>query len=329
MLVLSAQEVIQALPMQTAIEVVKQAFAALSEGRAHVPLRQSLPISRYEAVSLFMPAYLETSSEEALAVKIVSVFPHNPAQKLPLIHAAVIVMDATTGRIQALLEGSSLTAIRTGAASGAATDMLARQDSHVVAIIGAGVQARTQLEAICTVRPIHTAWIFDSSSEKATQFVREMSGKGSVPQDLRLAKSAAQAIEHADIICTATTSTSPVFEDRYLKAGVHINGIGSYTPEMREVPTETVQRAYVVVDAYASALAEAGDILQPLREGKIDKQHIAAELGEIVLGKKPGRTHREQITFFKSVGNAVQDAACASLALRNAWTLGLGNEIAW
>lgn len=329
MLILNAHEVAQALPMRAAIEAVKQAFAALSAGRAQVPLRQSLPISRQEAVSLFMPAYIETPQEEVLAVKIVSVFPHNPERHLPLIHAAVIVMDAASGRIQALLEGSSLTAIRTGAASGAATDLLARQDSHIAAIIGAGVQGRTQLEAICSVREIRTAWIYDSSIDKAVQFIQEMAGKGSIPKDLRLAPSAAQAVQEADIICTATTSHSPVFEDKHLKAGVHINGIGSYTPEMREVPSETVQRAYVVVDAYSAALAEAGDLIQPLRVGKIDQRHIAAELGEIVLGKKPGRTDRDQVTFFKSVGNAVQDAACASLVLKNAVSSGLGKEIHW
>ncbi len=329
MLILSASDVRMALPMGQTIEAMKRAFAAFSSGKADVPLRSRLSIPAHDAVSLFMPAYLADEEGEALAVKAVTLFPENYQMDLPLIHAAVLLFAANTGRPEALLEGSVLTAIRTGAASGAATDLLARPDSQTVAIFGAGVQARTQLEAVCTVRRVRTVWVFDPNQEKAERFKEEMAGKRPIPIDIRVAQDPGQAVSEADIICTATTSRTPVFEDRFLKMGVHINAIGSYTPEMQEVPAETVQRACLVVDSRAAALAEAGDILQPMQEGKIDAKHIHAELGEVVLGWQVGRTDESRITLFKSVGLAVQDAAAARLAFQNARRVGIGQEVDW
>lgn len=308
---------------------MKQAYAALSAGRAEVPLRSRLPIPLHEAVSLFMPAFLEDEQGQALCVKVVSLFPHNDQRNLPLIHAAVLVLEPETGKPIALLEGSTLTAIRTGAASGAATDLLARPESRVAAIFGAGVQGRTQLEAVCAVRPIETAWVYDSDQRRAETFVREMAGQQEIPADLRLADSPGEAVRSADVICTATTSYSPVFEDHDLKDGAHINAVGAYTPEMQEVPAETVRRAAVFVDSRPAALSEAGDLIQLIQAGLIGEEHIQAELGEVVIGKHPGRTHPEQITFFKSVGVAVQDAAAARLALHNAEKFGLGQNIQW
>jgi ornithine cyclodeaminase/alanine dehydrogenase-like protein (mu-crystallin family) len=329
MLILSASEVRQALPMDEAISAMKGAYAALSNGQAEVPLRSRLPVPAHGAVSLFMPVYLQDQGGEALAVKIVSLFPGNPGRGLPMIQSAVLVMEAETGRPLALLEGSSLTAIRTGAASGAATDLLARADSHTAAIFGAGVQGQTQLEAVCTVRPIQTAWVYDPEREKAESFVAGLAGKGLVPGDLRIAEDPRQAVAGADVICTATTSKNPVFEDRDLRPGVHLNAVGAYTPEMQEIPIETICRALVVVDSRAACLSEAGDLLQPIRQGRIGEGHIQAELGEIVQGKHPGRTTELQVTLFKSVGVAVQDAAAARLALRRAADLGLGQSVPW
>lgn len=329
MLILTAADVQAALPMGEAIEAMKRAYAALSAGAAQVPLRARLPVPPYNAESLFMPAFVEDDEGDALAVKIVSLFPGNPAKGLPFIHAAVLVMDAATGKPVALLEGSRLTAIRTGAASGAATDLLARPDSSTAAVFGAGVQGRTQLLAVCTARPIQTAWIHDSRPEQVEQFIAEMAGAGPIPTDLRSAGTRREAVEQADIICTATTATEPVFEDAHLGPGVHINGVGSYTPAMQEVPAATVRRARVVVDSRPAVLAEAGDLIQPIQAGLISTEHIHAELGEIVLGLRPGREDAHQITFFKSVGVAVQDAAAARLALQNAQKLGLGQTVDW
>ena len=327
MLILNANEVRMALPMKELIEAMKQAYASLSDGRADVPLRTRLSIPSHEAVSIFMPAYVKTTDTEALAIKVVSLYPKNPARGLAFIQAVVIAFEADTGRAMAMLEGGSLTAIRTGAGSGAAIDILARPDSRVVAIFGAGTQGRTQLEAACTVRRIVKARIYDSDFDKAKTFAKELAGQGSIPRDLMTAATAQEAVADADIICTATTSTTPVFSDDDLKPGVHISAIGSYTPEMQEVSAETIRRAKVVVDSRSAVLAESGDLIQPMRRGLITAAHVFAELGEIILGKKPGRQSSAEVTYFKSVGVAVQDAIAAQLALKNAIQKKLGQEI--
>jgi len=327
MLILTANDVRKALPMSEVIEAMKRAYSSLSDGKAEVPLRTRLSIPSYEAITLIMPAYVQTDETEALAVKVVSLFPKNPARGLAFIQAAVIAFEADTGRPMALLEGTSLTAIRTGAGSGAAIDLLARPDSCIVAIFGAGAQGRTQLEAACSVRGIDKAWIFDPDLDKAKAFAKEMAGQGPIPQDLKPASISQEAVAEADIICTATTSVSPVFEDKDLKPGAHISSIGSYTPEMVEVPAETIRRAKVIVDSRSACLEEAGDLIQPMRAGLFDESHIHAELGEIVLGRKPGRQSDDEITYFKSVGIAVQDAMAAQVALSNARRMNIGREV--
>lgn len=327
MLILTADEVRKALPMKQAIEAMKMAYASLSGGTAVAPLRTSLSIPDSEALSLFMPAYVSAQDGNALAVKVVSLFPGNPARGLAFIQAAVLVFDAETGQTIALLEGSSLTAIRTGAAGGAAVDLLARPDSKVAAIFGAGAQGRTQLEAACEARPLENAFVYDTDANRAKTFVEEMRGRGSIPSDLRVASSAQEAIEQADIICTATTSTTPVFEDRDVRPGTHISAVGSYTPEMQEVPAETLLRARIFIDSHTASMEEAGDLLKPIQAGLFDPSHICGELGEVVLGKIPGRGSPDEITYFKSVGIAVQDALAARVALANAREMGLGTEV--
>lgn len=327
MLILNLADVRKALPMKEAIEAMKQAFASLSDRKADAPMRTRLTIPAHDALSLVMPAYVQTQNGEALAVKIVSLFPHNPSRGLAYIQAAVLVFDPESGRALALLEGSSLTAIRTGAASGAAIDLLARKDSKVAAIFGAGAQGRTQLEAACAARKIQTAYVFDLTPDKARAFANEMAGTHSIPKDVRVAKTAREACKNADIICTATTSKTPVFEDQDIKPGTHISAVGAYTPEMQEIPAETVLRAKVIVDSRAASLEEAGDIIQPLLGGLFDESHIHAELGEIVLGRKVGRQSDGEITFFKSVGVAVQDAVAAQIAIENAQKMKIGTEV--
>jgi len=327
MLILTAEEVRKALPMDETIQAMKNAYASLSEGKAAVPLRTQLPIPKREALSIFMPAHVDATDEEALAVKVVSIFPENLKKGQPLIYAAVLVLDPSTGKPTALLEGSTLTAIRTGASSGAAIDLLSRPDSNVLAVFGAGAQGRTQIEAACSVRGIEKVWVYDTNPGRAETLAKEIAGNGDIPKNIQVASNPAEATSEADIVCTATTAATPVFRDKEIKSGTHISGIGSYTPEMQEVPAETVMRAYVVVDSRSATLAEAGDLILPIRAGIISEDHIAAELGEIVLHRKPGRQSPEQITYFKSVGVAVQDAAAAQLALKNASTMGLGTPV--
>ena len=323
--VLSKQDVQQAVPMREAIEIVKGAFTQLSAGKAAAPLRTQLPVERHEGVTLFMPAYLSESDD--LGVKIVSVFPRNLETGLPTIFALVVVVEAATGQPVAVMDGTYLTALRTGAASGAATDLLAREDATVAAIFGAGAQGRTQLLAVCEARDIERAWVYDVNPQAAERFAQEMGAKGRVPADLRVASSPAEAVREADVVCTATTAKTPVFADADLKPGVHINAVGSFTPEMQEIPAQTVARARIVVGSREACLAETGDLIIPIRQGLITERDIYAELGEIAAGIKSGRASPDEITLFKSVGNAVQDVSVARAVLTRAETLGLGVEV--
>ncbi|GIK57782.1 MAG: ornithine cyclodeaminase family protein [Chloroflexi bacterium] len=320
--ILTAAEVKQALPMAAAIAGMKSAYAQLSAGLAVAPLRTHLDITAHQGTTLVMPAFLP--QDGALAVKVVSVFSQNAGRGERVINGLVLVIDAETGRPSALLEGSTLTAIRTGAGSGAATDLLARPDAHVVTILGSGVQARTQLEAVCTVRPVTQVRVYSPNQTRAALFAAEMAGVGPIPADVQVVVDAATAVRAADIICTATTSHTPVFDGRDLKPGAHINAIGSYQPTVQEIDAATVQRALVVVDSREATLAETGDLIIPRQQGLITAAHIYAELGEIVAGVKDGRTHPQQITLFKSVGTAVQDAIAGRIALANAAQMGLG-----
>jgi ornithine cyclodeaminase len=246
---------------------------------------------------------------------------------IPTIHALVAVVEASTGRPLAVMDGTYLTALRTGAASGAATDLLARQDASVAAVFGAGVQARTQLLAACEVRDLEAVWVYDVDPRAAASYAEEMAGQGRIPTDLRRASCPAEAIREADIICAATTSMTPVFADEDLRPGVHINAVGSFTPEMQEVPGETVARARIVVGSREGCLAETGDLIIPIGQGLITEHDIHAELGEIAAGSKPGRASAEEITFFKSAGNAVQDVSVARRVMDEARRLGLGVEV--
>lgn len=324
--ILSGSDVRQVITIRQAIAAVKEAYIQLSTGKAEIPLRTSVPVQHREGMTLFMPAYLANS--DALGAKIVSIFPKNIKRNLPTIHSLVVIVDVVTGQPVAIMDGTYLTALRTGAASGVATELLARTEACVAAVIGAGAQARTQLEAVCTVRAIKKAWVYDCVPEAAAAYIREMKARGNhIHADIFMAKSPAQAVCEADIICTATTSSRPVFNDRDLKPGVHINGIGSYTPEMQEIPSQTVVRSKVVVDSLSACLAEAGDLILPLKEGLITEAHVHGEIGKIAAGQISGRESEDEITFFKSVGLAVQDISVAELIRHRAEELGLGIEV--
>ncbi len=313
--ILTATDVKAALPMPKAIEAMKLAFGQFSSGEATVPLRGRLHTDK--GVTLLMPAFLQRSRD--LAVKVVSVFGDNPSLGLPTVSALVLVLDAETGVPRAMMEGDSLTALRTGAAGGLAADLLARKDASIVALFGAGVQGRAQLAAACAVRPIREAMVYDSVPAAAARLVEEIGTWPDGPR-ARVATSAAEAVRRADIVLTATTATTPVFNGSDLPSGVHITGVGSFTPEMQEIDASVVERAYVVVDAREAAMAEAGDLINA-------RAAIDAELGEIVNNDKPGRQTDAQITLFKSVGLAAQDAAAAAAVLSAAENKGLGRVI--
>jgi len=320
---LSAREVRRALPMPDAVEAMKGALAALSMGEAAVPPRTPLALADPPGTALVMPAYVPTDGR--LGVKIVTLVGANRQRGLPMLQGLMVLFDAPTGSPLAVMDAATLTAIRTGAASGAATDLLARPASATVAIFGAGVQGRTQLEAVCAVRPIRRCRVFDPAGEAARSFADEMAERLGIP--VEAADTPAEALAGADVVCTATTASEPVFEDADLAPGVHLNAVGAYQPPAREVPAETVCRARVVVDQRAAALEEAGDLVVPIREGRITEAHIAAEVGEIVAGRATGRQTDEQVTLFKSVGVAVEDVSAASAALAGAERLGLGTDV--
>jgi ornithine cyclodeaminase len=325
MLILSAADVRRAAPMPAAIDAVAAAFVELSGGQATVPLRLPIGQPQHDAITFFMPAHLARSN--ALGLKVVSVFPHNQQRHgLPSIHALVVLLDADTGRPVAAMDGTYLTALRTGAGSGAATRALARPEARVLALFGAGAQAPHQAHAVCAVRPIERIWIVNRSRERAEALRLTLQDQG-VQAEIRLAESASAALAEADVICCATRAATPLFADADLRPGTHINGVGSYTPELAEVPAATVGRARVVVDQRAAAWAEAGDLIQARDAGLLDAAAIV-ELGEVLAGQAAGRSDVEQITFFKSVGNAVQDMAVGQIALAEARRLGLGVEVA-
>lgn len=319
-LYLSAEDVRRALPMADAIEAMRDAFVQLSSGQVTLPARQHMNVPDENGVALVMPCH--SAAQKFFCVKFITLFRENRRRGLPLIQSLVILSDATSGEHLAVLDGGALTAIRTGAASGLATGVLARPDAAAAAVFGGGVQARTQLEAVCHARPICRASVFDPNEEVAKRFAVQMSDQLGLP--VRHAESPAAALAGADVICAATTSSAPIFQDRELSPGAHINAIGSYRPEVAEIPAETVCRARVVVDHHASAMEEAGDLLAPLRQGLIGRSHLRTELGEILLDRAEGRRSHEEITLFKSVGVAIQDLCAAARALENARRLNLG-----
>ena len=322
LLFLSRADVEQAVSVAEAIPLVRAAFIQLSSGAACVPLRTKIEVAANAGTVLYMPVHLPAS--EILAVKVVSLFAHNPALGLPLIHALVLVNDARTGRALAVMDGERLTAVRTGAAAGLATDLLARRDATVAAVFGAGIQGRTQLEAIHAVRPLRRAWVLDPDPARSAVFCADMSARLAI--DVRPAPSPA-VLREAHVVSTVTTSPTPVFAPGDLAPGVHLNAVGAYKPTEREIPGETVRAAKVVVDQRAACLAEAGDLVIPLAEGLFGPDHLYAELGEIAAGQRPGRANDTETTLFKSVGNAVQDAAVAARVLARAQELGLGTRL--
>jgi ornithine cyclodeaminase len=320
--VLTGEEVRRLVPMADAIDAMASAFAQLSSGRAVIPLRTQVDAER--GVALFMPGYLKDT--RVLGGKIVSVFADNAKVGLPVVTAAVLLLDSSTGLPRALMDGTTLTALRTGAASGLATRLLSREDASVLAVFGAGAQARTQVEAVRTVRPIREVRIVSRTRASAERFAAELRSGESAPRVV-VSEDAAEAAAGADVLVAATPSATPVFPGDRVGPGAHVNGVGSFTPQMQEVDEALVTRARVVVDTRDGALAEAGDLIIPLRRGLIREADVATELGQVVLGTRPGRTRPDEITFFKSVGNAAQDLAVAARALEAAERGGVGREV--
>jgi len=320
--ILSQNDLRQVLTMDEVIEAVERGFDEYKTGHCFVPVRMPVKIKREDGIFLFMPAYLE--KQNAFGTKMISVFRGNPARGLSTLQAAYMLNDPTTGQLLALMDGILITAMRTGAASAVASRYLARNDSRVLGIIGTGAQARFQAEAICAVRPIREIVAFDRNEETAQRFSETISQTLGIPA--KVVASPRNAVIRSDILVTSTTSTEPVFNGDDLKPGTHVNAVGAYTPEMRELDDVTVEKARIVVDTYEGCMAEAGDLLIPMRAGRLSSERIYADLGEIVLGQKPGRMENDEITLFESVGFALEDLVTARLAYQKAMERGIGLE---
>lgn len=315
LLLLTHAEVEQLLPMSECIPVMEEALAALARGEAQQPLRTIFKPDGVRGVMAMMPTF-RGGNEPLFGLKAICVFPGNAAIGKDAHQGGVMLFDGETGEPRALVNASAITAIRTAAVSGLATRVLAREDAAELAIIGAGVQARTHLSAMACVRPIKRARIASRTHDSAQKFAKEMQPK--CPFPVEPVEGAEAAVRRADLIVTATISREPVVQREWISPGAHINAVGTFSPSAREIDTATVAAATLFVDRRESALNEAGDYLLAAKEGAIGPDHIRAELGEVLVKSHPGRTSRDEITLFKSLGIAIEDLAAAAYVYQKA-----------
>jgi len=318
--ILSQTEVTALLPMEECIEVMDRALRTLSQGGAQLPLRTVLRLPEGKGFFGVMPARL--AAPESLGVKAIGVFPGNEGTPLDSHQGLVILFSTETGSPIAVLDASSITAIRTAAVSGVATRTLAREDAGDLALIGTGVQARSHLVAMRAVRGLQRIRAFGPNPERLAGFVRW--AKDRLALVVEPARSARDAVSGADLICTVSASKTPVVEAAWIGSGAHINAVGSSIPTARELDTATVVRGRLFVDRLESARAEAGDFLVPRQEGAITDAHILGELGDVLLGRIAGRTQPSELTIFKSLGIAIEDLAAAHHVLQKAEAQGVG-----
>jgi ornithine cyclodeaminase len=325
-LVLNHQEVEQLLPMSECIDVMERAFVALARSEISQPLRTIFRPANAKGVMAMMPAF-RGGAEPLFGLKAICVFPGNAAIGKDAHQGAVILFDGTTGELRAVVNASAITAIRTAAVSGLATKVLANQDASTLAIIGAGVQARTHLEAIACVRQLARVRVAASRKQSAESFAHEM--KARVHCDIEAVDSSEAAVRDAQIIVTATTSRDPVIQREWVAAGAHINAIGTFSPTARELDTATMVAGSLFVDRRESAFNEAGDYLLAAAEGAIGPENIRAELGDVLVEKHCGRTRHDEITIFKSLGLAMEDLAAAEYCYGKAMEINKGESVAW
>jgi alanine dehydrogenase len=326
LLVLGRADLERLLTPRDVIDALRDAFAGYARGLASVPARSGSPVSD-DGLLLVMPAALRSIDDTPgiAGVKVLTVHRENRARGVPTIHAMYALLDATTGTPLALLEGTFVTAVRTGATSALAARFLARPDSRSVACFGAGVQAGFQLRCLASVLPLAEVEVVGRDPERAHAFAEAMARELTLP--VSVAPDPRASVRRADVVTCATTSAKPVVFGADLREGTHVDAVGAYRSDMRELDTDAMQRARVVVDTYAGALEEAGDVLMPIAEGAFERTHVAAELAELVTGARPGRQHRNEVTVFKSVGFALEDLVTAHLAYRRASELNIGARV--
>ena len=301
----SADDVKSAVSMQEAIDLMEVAFSSVNNKTAETPLRVNMAIPDQDAHHLSMPAYI--NGGKYLTVKLINVYTNNTSKGADLINGIIVVMDAETGSAVALIDGKSVTALRTGAASGYATKILANNYASTLVVFGNGVQAKAQIEAVCQVRDIESVKVIGRDLTKVELFCNKF--------DARVSRGNLNDLKHADIVCTATTANEPLFKFNHISNGTHINAVGAHGSQKREVPAELIQRSKVFVDSLISSYEEAGNILIPIESGDYSWDKVQCEIGQLSNTKSKGRSKESDITFFNSVGTAVQDLVVSNLIM--------------
>ncbi len=322
--ILNQADVEALLPMEACISAMAEALTALAQGQAHQPLRMIVRPPDAAGLMGLMPAYM-SGEGAAYGLKAVCVFPQNTTLGKDAHQGSVMLFSAETGELLALMNASAITAIRTAAVSGVATQLLAQEQAGDLAIIGSGVQARTHLAAMAAVRPLRRVRVAGRTIENVRRFAAEMVMDYDFP--IEPVESVEAAVSEADLIVTVTTAAEPILQRSWIAPGAHLNVVGSSIPTTREVDTATMVAASLFVDRRESTLNEAGDYLFAAREGAIGPDHIKAELGEVLTGEKPGRTGADEITLFKSLGLAIEDLAAAEYIYRQAQAKQVGTWV--
>lgn len=322
--ILNESDMKKIMGMPDAIKAVKEAAACYTNGETIIPLRANLDVKEYNGNSLYMYGYVKGSN--ALGVKLVSVYPDNPKLGLSACPATLILEDAKTGIVSAIMDGTYLTRLRTGALSGAATEFLSKKDSKVFALIGTGGQAEKQLDAVLAVRDIEEVRVYSRNFENVERFIDKV--KNDKKQRFVACKSSDEAIDNADIITAVTVANDPVFDGKKIKKGAHINGVGSYTPTMSEIDEYIVCNAgKIIVDTMDGTINETGDFLKPMKKGIFKKEMITGELGDLVQGKCKSRENDDEITFFETTGSAVYDLVTGQKIYELAKAKNIGQEV--
>ncbi len=321
--ILSEQDVYSLLPMNECMDVMEETLKTLGQGDGVNPLRSMLKFPGGNGLLGLMPAYL--GSPKTTGIKVVSVMPGNHSSQYDSHQGMVMLFEVEHGCPLALMDASSITAIRTAAVSGVATKLLARKDAKKLAILGSGVQASTHLEAVLNARQVREVSVWSRTESHAGDFVERESAKHNV--EMKVLSAVQDAVAEADIICTTTFAQEPVLNGEWISPGAHINAVGACVPTFRELDTAAVVRSRLFTDRLESALNEAGDFLIPKQEGVIDDSHILGEIGDILLGKIPGRQSDDEITLFKSLGIAVEDLGAAHYIYEKAVKAGMGVEV--
>jgi alanine dehydrogenase len=321
-LLLTEEHVKSVLPMSDLVSSMESALARFSCGDVQQPVRTVLTVGAQKSWWGLMPAYV--ADPATMGAKLVTVFNGNTARGLPTHLAMIVLFDPDTGALQALMDGRYITEARTAAVSAVSARHLARADASTLAIIGTGVQARSHLEAYAEVRQLRDVRVWSPRPASRERFVDEMAGHAQAP--LRATPTAEEAVRGADLVVLATSSPTPVVDVSWISPGSHIVSVGACRPDQREMAPELVARARLFVDSRAAALVESGDVVMGIAERRFGQDHIAGELGELVLGRVPGRQSNDQLTIFKSLGMAVEDVVAADLVYRRARERGVGSQ---